>query len=56
MALLDVLKAIGFTQAEIVGEKKGEFTLKIRTDKGWTYERFKTADDVYAWANGKAPA
>jgi hypothetical protein len=56
MALLELLKSIGFTETELLGEKKGEYTLRIRTDKGWTYERFKTADDVYAWAKGKAQA
>lgn len=50
------LKALGFTDCEMVGDKRGVQIFRIRTDKGWTYERFESPADVDAWAVGKAPA
>lgn len=54
--ILETLASLGFTNCEIVGEKRGAQTVKIMTDKGWTYDRFSSEADVRSWAVGKRPA
>jgi hypothetical protein len=54
MAIVAALKGLGFT-ADLIFERKGIFTVKIKTAKGWTYDRFGTEADVTAWARGKEP-
>lgn len=56
MSIIEYLASLGFTNSTVVGEAKGVTTVRIMTDRGWTYERFKSNDDVTAWAHGKQPA
>ena len=56
MSIVEYLIALGFTNSTVVGEAKGITTVRIRTVKGWTYERFTSPADVDAWARGKEPA
>lgn len=56
MTPLEKLSELGFANAAIVGEKKGIVTVRIRTTRGWTYERFNAATSavaVEAWAVGR---
>lgn len=55
MALLELLVSLGFTNSSLIGEKKEIATIKARTSRGWTYERFRTEGDVRDWARGKEP-
>lgn len=52
------LQALGF-QPTVTATKKG-ILVKVRTDKGWIYERFAVSDDTIAaidiWASNFAPA
>ena len=55
--ILETLASLGFKNCEIVGEtRRGVQTVRIMTDKGWTYDRFATEADVRSWAVGKTPA
>lgn len=56
MSILEYLASLGFTNSTVVGEAKGITTVRIMTDRGWTYERFSNTADVTAWARGKEPA
>lgn len=55
MSILEYLVSLGFTNSTVVGEAKGVTTVRIRTDKGWAYERFASNADVDTWAHGKKP-
>jgi hypothetical protein len=48
MDILQTLSDLGFADAAILDEGKG--VVRIRTSKGWTYERFKSEGDIAAWA------
>ena len=53
MSILDLLSAEGFAEATIVGEKSGKVVVRVKTARGWTYERFtlaKAEAEVAAWA------
>lgn len=51
------LLALGFSNIEVISEKKTIVTVKIRTSKGWTYEKFDSADPaaVDLWAIKHSP-
>lgn len=58
MTPLEKLSELGFANAAIVGEKKGIVTVRIRTTRGWTYEKFSAANaeaEVAAWAVKHSP-
>jgi hypothetical protein len=50
MTIIEKLASLGFTNTELIGEARGKSTVKIRTTKGWVYEKFATIDDVARWA------
>lgn len=55
MAILQKLIDLGF-KAEVVGkDAQGIETMKIRTSKGWTYDRFSREEDVENWAKYHKP-
>lgn len=51
------LMELGFHNIEFVNEKRGLVTVKIRTSKGWTYEKFDSAvpDAVDLWSAKHQP-
>lgn len=55
--MLEVLASHGFTNAAVVNEEKAAFVMRIRTGKGWVYERFPKDDlaSVDAWAIRNEP-
>lgn len=50
--MLDRLASLGFTQAGILSQTAGKVLVKVRTSKGWTYERFPfdDLDAIDRWA------
>ena len=56
MTTPETLTDLGFS-AEAVSERKGLTTYRIRTSKGWTYEKFPAdaEDAVRAWAKAHEP-
>jgi len=55
---IERLIELGFSNAVIVGEDKKQITVKVRTSKGWTYEKFLTSEmpvAVDAWAKDHTP-
>lgn len=54
-AILQRLNDLGFAVAEVTGDRKGLFCLRIRTAKGWVYDRFSEAGAVDAWARRHSP-
>ncbi len=55
MAILQKLNDLGFVQAEVTGEVKGVSIVRVRTAKGWVYERFSNDEAVDRWANFHKP-
>lgn len=58
MTALEKLEALGFVGSVVVNERKGIVTLRIRTSRGWTYEKFSIANaeaEVAAWAIHHTP-
>lgn len=61
MTALEKLEALGFAGSVVVNERnerKGIVTLRIRTSRGWTYEKFTVANaeaEVAAWAIHHSP-
>ena len=53
MDILAKLADLGFTNATVLNEAKG--LTRIRTAKGWVYERFKTEAQIEAWAAKNSP-
>lgn len=51
------LMDLGFNRIEVIGEKKNIVTVKIRTSKGWTYEKFDSTVPgvVDLWAIKHSP-
>ena len=51
------LLSLGFTNTEALSEKKSIVTVRIRTSKGWTYEKFDSADmaAIDLWAVKHSP-
>ena len=48
--MLERLADLGFKTASVLSEDGAETLVKIRTSKGWTYERFTTLADIDRWA------
>lgn len=55
MTIIEKLASLSFANAEITGETKGVSTVRVRTAKGWVYERFSSDDEVTRWANFHKP-
>jgi hypothetical protein len=55
MVILQKLTDLGFTQATVTGEAKGISTVRVRTSKGWVYDRFASDEAVERWANFHQP-
>jgi hypothetical protein len=55
MDVLQILKDLGFDKAEVTGNSKGVSTVRVRTLKGWVYQRFSTEDQVESWAKYHKP-
>lgn len=55
MAILQKLHDLGFESEHLGTDKSKIETWKIRTSRGWTYQRFKFEEEVDAWANFHKP-
>jgi len=55
MAIVQKLNDLGFLSTESIAEAKGITTVRVRTSKGWVYEKFSSPVQVEAWANFHAP-
>lgn len=51
MDILQKLADLGFTNASVFGEG----LTRVRTSRGWVYERFKTEEQIIAWARNREP-
>lgn len=56
MGILEKLIALGFTAEAIPDRSRTDASVyRIRTAKGWTYERFESAEQVDVWAINHRP-
>lgn len=55
MAILETLAEAGFTDATAVGDDDGAQIVRVRTSRGWVYERFRSDDQVAPWARKHNP-
>jgi hypothetical protein len=55
MTIIEKLASLGFSNAELASDDKGTSTVKIRTAKGWVYDRFTSEASVERWANFHKP-
>jgi hypothetical protein len=55
MTIIEKLADLGFANAELLGEEKGTSRVRIRTSKGWIYDRFSSEEAVDRWANFHKP-
>jgi hypothetical protein len=53
MDILSKLTELGFDNAAMLNEAQG--LVRIRTSKGWVYDRFKTEEQIQAWASKNSP-
>lgn len=55
--MLDRLASLGFTNAEVLIEGQIVTTVRIRTSKGWVYERFPNDnfDAINDWSTRHEP-
>lgn len=55
--MLDYLASLGFTNASILSQTPSKALVKVRTSKGWTYERFPIDDNgaIDRWASHHEP-
>jgi hypothetical protein len=53
MDILQKLADLGFTNASVLNEASG--LTRIRTSKGWVYERFEAEWQIDAWAARHEP-
>lgn len=53
MDILQKLSDLGFTNAAVLNETSG--LTRIRTSRGWVYERFTTEAQLDAWASRNNP-
>lgn len=54
---LEKLESLGFSNAAVVGLQPDRITVRVRTTKGWVYEKFDADDEpaLVAWAAKHAP-
>lgn len=55
MDALATLSEAGFANVASLGEKNGKVLVRIRTARGWVYERFSSAAEIAAWAQKHEP-
>lgn len=55
MAILQKLSDLGFSNCHQVKEAAGVTTVRVRTDRGWVYEKFSSETQVESWANFHRP-
>lgn len=58
MSAVEILAGLGFEQAQQTGEARGKTIVRIRTSKGWVYEKFDSAgleQSIARWAGGHQP-
>lgn len=53
MDILSKLSSLGFSNAALLDEKKG--LTRVRTAKGWVYDRFQSEEHIDAWADNHKP-
>lgn len=53
MDILKKLEALGFSNAAVLDEKKG--LTRVRTAKGWVYERFLSDEQIDMWSDRHKP-
>jgi hypothetical protein len=54
MTVVETLQGLGFDASDL-GTKNGKTLVKVKTAKGWAYERLATEDDARQWAADKTP-
>lgn len=54
MTVIEALVSLGF-EATDLGTKNGKTLVKVKTSKGWAYERLSSEDEARAWAADKQP-
>lgn len=54
MTVIETLTSLGF-EATDLGTKAGKTLVKVKTDKGWAYDRLANEDEARAWAADKNP-
>lgn len=55
MAILQKLNELGFSICAQVKDAEGVATVRVRTNRGWVYEKFSSADQVESWSNFHRP-
>lgn len=55
MAILQKLNELGFANCAQVNEAEGVSTVRVRTNRGWVYEKFSSVDQVSDWSKFHKP-
>ena len=55
MAIVPKLNELGFVNCTQVKEAAGVTTVRVRTSRGWVYEKFSSAEQVGDWAKFHSP-
>ena len=55
MAIVQKLNELGFDNAAVTGEAKGVTTVRVRTAKGWVYQKFTDESQADNWAKFHQP-
>lgn len=55
MAILQKLSDLGFSNCQQVKESSGVVTVRVRTTRGWVYEKFSSASQVDDWSKFHRP-
>lgn len=55
MAIVQKLNDLGFANCSIAKEADGVTTVRVRTSKGWVYEKFTSPEQVQNWAQFHKP-
>lgn len=55
MAILQKLSDLGFSNCQQVKDASGVTTVRVRTARGWVYEKFSSVSQVEDWANFHRP-
>lgn len=53
--IVQKLNSLGFANAANLGEKNGKTLVRVRTARGWVYERFSSTAEIAAWAQKHEP-
>lgn len=55
MAIIQKLNDLGFSNCTIAKEADGVTTVRVRTSKGWVYEKFSSVEQVENWSSFHRP-